>query len=188
MRVYVIRHGESETNLANKWTGWLDVHLTEKGKKDAMRAGEVIKNVKFDRIFSSDLTRAKETAKGAIPDCEPELSPLLREVNVGNIAGGPLDVITPEEREACREYGYSKYGGESKEEFISRINEFKTRLEALDCDNVAVFSHAGWLRAMLDTVVGITLPRNGILCKNGTVGIFDYSNGVWRLHSWINLS
>ena len=32
MRVYVIRHGESETNKAKKWTGWLDVHLTDKGK------------------------------------------------------------------------------------------------------------------------------------------------------------
>ena len=43
MRVYVIRHGESETNKAKKWTGWLDVHLTDKGKDDANKAGNFLK-------------------------------------------------------------------------------------------------------------------------------------------------
>ena len=37
MRVYVIRHGESETNRAKRWTGWVDAHLTDKGKEDVLR-------------------------------------------------------------------------------------------------------------------------------------------------------
>ena len=67
MRVYVIRHGESETNLSKHWTGWMDVSLTEKGYEDARGAGRIIGDVTFDRIFSSDLHRAKETAMTAIP-------------------------------------------------------------------------------------------------------------------------
>ena len=37
MKVYVIRHGESENNRAKKWTGWADVHITEKGVEDAKK-------------------------------------------------------------------------------------------------------------------------------------------------------
>ena len=51
MYVYVIRHGESETNKAKKWTGWLDVHLTDKGKDDAKKAGNFLKRISFDKIL-----------------------------------------------------------------------------------------------------------------------------------------
>lgn len=188
MKVYVIRHGQSETNLQHKWTGWADVTLTEKGKNDAKRAGEILKGVSFDKVFASDLSRAIDTAKNALPDCNPEISPLLREINVGTLAGNPLDCITDEDRIQIAQDGYVAFDGESSEEFYARINEFKASLEKLDCENVAVFSHAGWLRAMLDSVVGVKLPRKNIICDNCTVAIYEYdkANG-WRLHSWINI-
>ena len=69
MRVYVIRHGESETNLSKRWTGWKAVNLTEKGYEDAKKAGKIIGDVTFDKVFSSDLRRAKETAMTALPGC-----------------------------------------------------------------------------------------------------------------------
>ena len=62
MFLYVIRHGESETNLSRHWTGWNDVNLTEKGRKDAERAGAMLQGIPFDQIYSSDLTRALHTA------------------------------------------------------------------------------------------------------------------------------
>ena len=68
MRVYVIRHGESESNASKKWTGWMDVELTEKGKKDAEKAREVLKNIKFDKVYSSDLKRALDTMKIVLPE------------------------------------------------------------------------------------------------------------------------
>ena len=96
MRVYVVRPGESETNRAGLWTGWTDVPLTEKGVNDAMLARAFFENLKIDKIYSSDLSRAIETAKTAIPGCEPEILPLIREVNVGNIAGRPLSCVDKE--------------------------------------------------------------------------------------------
>lgn len=83
MRVYVIRHGESESNLKKIWSGQFDAKLTEKGKEDAKKVGEVLKGVSFDKIYTSDLSRAMDTAKIAIPDCSFETSPLLREVDMG---------------------------------------------------------------------------------------------------------
>ena len=120
MKVYVIRHGESVNNLEYKWTGHLDVNLTPKGYLDAKKAGEIIKNVNFNKVFSSALKRAVETAKTALPSYEVETSTLLREINVGNLAGNPIDVISIEERRNAGVVGYAKWNGETKEETAKR--------------------------------------------------------------------
>lgn len=57
----LIRHGQSQWNLENRFTGWTDVALTEQGKSDAGKAGEALKEFKFDRAFTSDLMRAQDT-------------------------------------------------------------------------------------------------------------------------------
>lgn len=188
MRVYVVRHGESETNLNKKWTGWMDVPLTDKGREDAEKAGDFLKGVRFDKIITSDLSRAAETARTAIPGCLFETSPLLREYDVGSLAGQPLSVLTGEQRARAAQSGYVDFGGESREAIHDRVRRTMEILEGLSCENVALFTHAGWIREMLDTVIGTRLPRANVRCSNCTVGIFEYEAGIWRLHSWINLT
>ncbi|MBQ8600746.1 MAG: histidine phosphatase family protein [Clostridia bacterium] len=188
MRVYVIRHGESETNLNKKWTGWFDAHLTDKGKDDAQKAGNILKDIPFEKIYTSDLSRAVETAKIAIPDCCYETSHLLREIHVGTLANNPLSILSNEQRARIRKCGYVDFNGETIEAFYSRICQVMKKLETLNCETVALFTHAGWLRGMLDTVVDAYLPREHVRCNNCTVAIFEYINNTWLLHSWINLS
>ena len=187
MKVYVIRHGESENNLKSLWTGWQDAALTESGIADARRAGEVLSTVKFDKVFSSDLSRAYDTAINAIPGCTPEKSSLCREINVGSLAGNPLSSATAELRALIPKEGYKSVGGESQEEFRARVGEFMGMLETLPCENVAVFAHAGWLRGFLDSVMDFYIPRRKLLCANCAIGVFEYLDGGWRLNSWINL-
>lgn len=190
MKVYIVRHGQSESNRDGVWTGWIDAPLTEKGIADAKRASELLSKCVFDKIYASDLIRARQTAENAIPGCVYETSSLLREVNVGIIAGKPLGIIDDAERALIAKEGYTKFGGESKEQFADRIKSFMSELEKMQksgCESVCVFSHAGWLRTFLDIVVGIYLPRSTVLCGNCTVGIFDYSGEKWKMHSWINL-
>ncbi len=57
----LVRHGQSQWNLENRFTGWVDVPLTEQGEKEARRAGEKLKGYKFDVAFTSDLQRAQRT-------------------------------------------------------------------------------------------------------------------------------
>lgn len=57
----LIRHGESQWNLENRFTGWVDVALTEKGREEARRAGEKIRHLRFDKAYTSVLQRAKDT-------------------------------------------------------------------------------------------------------------------------------
>lgn len=187
MKVWVIRHGESETNRDGLWTGWMDVALTEKGKQDAAMAGEYLKKVTFDKIYTSDLQRAKNTAQIAIPGCKYETNAALREVNVGNIAGKPLSIV----REGCtipkNINGYADFGGESFDQMDARVAQFMKQIETADGENVAIFTHAGWVRSSLDFVMGMKMPKKHICCNNCTIAIYEYTGTMWKLHSWINL-
>ena len=60
-KLVLMRHGESEWNLLGKWTGWTDVSLTPKGTSDALKMGELVKDIKFDEIYTSKLKRSIET-------------------------------------------------------------------------------------------------------------------------------
>ena len=60
-KLVLVRHGESQWNLKNRFTGWVDVDLSEKGREEARRAGEKLKGIKFDKAYTSALKRAQET-------------------------------------------------------------------------------------------------------------------------------
>ncbi len=62
-KLVLVRHGQSQWNLENRFTGWVDVPLSEQGRQEARRAGEQLKGVKFDKAYTSDLRRAQETLK-----------------------------------------------------------------------------------------------------------------------------
>ena len=57
----LIRHGESQWNLENRFTGWTDVPLTDKGREEARRAGEKLRGIHFDKAYTSVLKRAIDT-------------------------------------------------------------------------------------------------------------------------------
>ncbi len=57
----LVRHGQSQWNLENRFTGWVDVPLTELGEQEAHRAGKNLKGMKFDIAFTSELQRAQKT-------------------------------------------------------------------------------------------------------------------------------
>ena len=62
-KLVLLRHGESQWNLENRFTGWIDVPLSEKGVEEARQAGEKLKGYTFDRAFTSVLKRANDTLR-----------------------------------------------------------------------------------------------------------------------------
>lgn len=185
MKLYLIRHGKSETNAAGQWTGWLDVSLTEKGFEDAKRVRRFLEGISFDKIYASDLLRACQTAQTAIPGCSFEKTALLREINVGDLAGTPL-ANTNQVFPKLSLHGYAAYHGESKEDFSGRLRQFLSMLEQQNLQTVAAFAHAGCLRTIFDIVVGSAIPRSAMLCYNCCIAVLEYRDGKWALHSWIN--
>lgn len=187
MKVWVIRHGESETNKEGLWTGWLDAPLTENGRKQALALRTLLSDKRFDKVFTSDLTRAKETAEIALPGCEYEETALLREVNVGSIAGKPLRVVYDEDGKPTHLDGYARFGGETAIELRDRIDAFMKRLQGEGGESVAVFAHSGVMRSFLELTLGVKPIRGRVLCKNCAVAVFEYSKDTWHLYSWSNL-
>lgn len=60
-KLFLVRHGQSQWNLENRFTGWKNVDITEQGKQEAKNAGEILKNETIDVAFTSELIRAQHT-------------------------------------------------------------------------------------------------------------------------------
>ena len=185
MKLYLIRHGESETNLAGHYTGWAQVNLTPKGIKDAEGIRPILEGIKFDKIYSSDLIRAIKTAETAIPGCVYETTPLLREIDLGSLAHKPFFPADAPERKQMAN-GFKFFGGESNDEFHARAAEFLEKVKALDCDTVAAFTHAGILRRALSIVFSENANTNNFVCSNCCIVILELKNGKWMLSGLIN--
>ena len=63
MKIYIVRHGQTDWNVEGRYAGRIDIPLNSKGIKQAKETKEKLKNIKFDKVFSSPLLRAYETAK-----------------------------------------------------------------------------------------------------------------------------
>ena len=99
----LIRHGQSQWNLENRFTGWVDVPLTEAGRDEACRGAALIRELRFDRAFTSALRRAQETLDIVLEvigqrDLPVEQDRALNERHYGALQG--LD-----KAETARKYG-----------------------------------------------------------------------------------
>jgi broad specificity phosphatase PhoE len=61
--IYVVRHGQTDWNLEGRFQGRIDIPLNEKGKNQAKKTKEKLEGIEFDKVFSSPLKRALETAQ-----------------------------------------------------------------------------------------------------------------------------
>jgi len=88
-QVYIVRHGETEENVAGILQGHLPGHLTRRGREQAATLCETLRGERFDAFFSSDLARAVETARIIAPAVGAPLqfTPLLRERDWGSLTG-----------------------------------------------------------------------------------------------------
>jgi 2,3-bisphosphoglycerate-dependent phosphoglycerate mutase len=88
----LVRHGESQWNRENRFTGWVDVPLTDTGRREAERAGELLRGMHFDRAYTSVLQRAAETLDIILrvigqTDLPIERDPALNERHYGDLQG-----------------------------------------------------------------------------------------------------
>ena len=188
MLLYMIRHGETENNLAKRHSGHSLTSLTEKGIEDAKRAGEKLKGIAFDKIYTSDLPRTQQTCMAALPGAEFEALRLIKEINVGICTDRLVSDCTAqwggEYLRAKKIYDYTSFGGENVKMLHARARRFLKLLEESSFERVAAFSHGAFIKHLLDVVIGKTLDKNLFYLNNGGVCIFEYKDGLWRLKSW----
>lgn len=181
----IFRHGQSVWNLENKFTGWVDVELTEKGIQEAKNAGEKLKPFQFDLAYASDLKRAQNTLKLALevsnqPNVPTIYNKALNERMYGDLQG--LDKTATAEKYGDeqvkiwrRSYDIAPPNGESLKDTAARvIPYFKAEIEPKlkEGKNIVVAAHGNSLRALimylenmtpqqiLEFEIGTAIPRH----------------------------
>lgn len=182
MKLFLIRHGQSEANLKTNYTGQTDVALTELGRSQAATAGAILAPYHFDKVYASDLQRAQTTCECALPGVEYETLSLLREYDVGRLAGIPIGSVQRTQSEDPDERpDYTDYGGENAKMVCDRAREFLSMLEKEPYDYVAAFSHYGFISCVLRTVLKTSYEGNRIFTPNCAVHIIEYDGEKWRI-------
>ncbi len=188
MKLYMIRHGESEANLYHRHAGWQQVSLTEKGVAQAKNVGAYLRNIHFDKIYASDLIRAMQTAEHALPGCEYETDSNLREMAVGTLAGHTREEWTAIYGEsylkARATVDYTAYGGENREMLTARARRFLEKVAKEDFDTVAVFTHAGLIRMVLEVALECRIEPIWVDQPNCMVAVFELGKGHLKLCGW----
>ena len=163
MNLILIRHGQSEWNALNQFTGWKDPDLTAKGIEEARNAGKIINNLKinFDFVFTSALKRAQNTAEIILKEINQPLSTIknqaLNERNYGDLAGLNKDDARKRWGDEQvhiwrRSYDIPPPGGESLKDTGERVLPFfiKEILPHVCKDkSVLVAAHGNSLRSLI---------------------------------------
>lgn len=188
MKVYMIRHGQSEANVKRVYGGQCQIPLTAAGEEEAVRAGRLLEGITFDKVYTSDLIRAIRTQELCYPAEEVERLALIREMDVGELAGKPFEQcaeIYGKEFEADRvRANYVPYGGEDRTMVYRRAQEFMKLLEENPQDKVAVFSHNGFICAFCRAVMGVDPEAVKLFTNNCAVSTFVYEDGNWKVETW----
>jgi len=185
MKLFLIRHGQSVTNAIKAYTGQLDAPLSDLGRQQAAAIREVLAAVPFDRVYSSDLIRAAETQRIALPAWEGVREPLLREVDVGSVAGQKIDAVIEKygiEHRYNRDF--TPFGGENLDMLYARVGRFIRKMEEKPCENVGLFVHGGVIRAILELKVPEESPKLKGVSQNCAIHVLSYEGGEWSVVDW----
>ena len=194
-KLILLRHGQSQWNLENRFTGWKNVPLTEKGEAEAKKTGELIRkhNISIDRVFSSVLERANRTAEIAIK--KAELNNLLENNKIIMTCSEKLnerdygDLVGLNKQETADKFGKDQVhiwrrsydtpppNGESLKDVVERVAlYFKENIKPLldKGENILIAAHGNSLRAMMielgmyksEEISNIELPTGSPLCIN----------------------
>ncbi len=192
----LLRHGQSQWNLENRFTGFHDIDLSDEGRKEAAEAGRALKElgVDFDQVFTSTLQRAYHTAEIALKESGREdlLKTMikhddLRERDYGDLTGLNKD----ETREKFgdeqvhiwrRSYDVNPPGGECLQDVVEKrvrpyyVANIKPLLE--EGKDVLIAAHGNSLRSML-IILGVETPDtiNEAEIPTGAPLIFEMENG-----------
>ncbi len=154
MRLILVRHGETEDNVARITQGHRPGKLTKKGIEQAEKLALRLKDEKIDKIFVSDLKRCVDTAAAIIkfhPKAEVTYEPAIREQSFGIFEGKPYGTMGENANKiGAKKYQYKPEGGESMEELTKRVTTFLHKLIHQEKDKtILIVSHGGPIRFFL---------------------------------------
>ena len=171
-RLILVRHGETDWNVAGRAQGQHDEPLNERGLAQAKMAGQYVRdNFDVQKTWSSDLSRCARTADGI--SAPVQLARTIREINFGEWEGQRWDEIgkvdpVGRERLSSGDPSFRPPGGESMSDVVARARRFIEETDVLELDgDVAIVAHGGSLKCLMIVLLG--LPESAL-------GRFHFSN------------
>lgn len=161
-KLILLRHGESQWNSENRFTGWIDIGLTEKGRKEAFESGKLLKGIPIDFGYTSVLSRAIDTMSEALQGADQELVPIVKDAALNERMYGDLQGLN--KAETAEKYGADQVkiwrrsydipppNGESlKDTAIRTLPYFDQNILPLvkEGKNVLISAHGNSLRAIV---------------------------------------
>ena len=157
LRLFFMRHGETEWSLSGRYSGRADISLTERGEVEAHELGKRIQSVPFNHVLTSPLHRASQTCQLAGMSQQAEIDPDLVEWDNGDYEGQTTHEILSSRpgwnlfRDGCP-------AGETPAQISARADRLINRLTELD-GNVALFSHSHLGRVLAGRWIGIPVEH-----------------------------
>ena len=161
-KLVLIRHGESQWNLENRFTGWVDVPLSPKGIEEAKAAGKKLAGFKFDRAFSSVLARANETMRLILEGIGQTGIPIEKDKALNERMYGELQGLNKAETAKKfgdeqvkiwrRSYDVRPPGGESLKDTAERVLPYydsHIKPYVLKGETILIAAHGNSLRALV---------------------------------------
>mgnify|MGYP002511030224 CR=1 FL=1 len=196
MRIYLVRHGETDWNKARKVQGSADIPLNEYGVYLAEETAKGLKDIEFDIAYTSPLIRAKKTAEVILAGRDIPLieEPAIREMDFGAYEG----MCCSGEHRALESTDFNKFftdtehfvpaqGGETVQELLERAGRFLETLfqnQELRDKNILLSTHGAAMTALLNCIRGNLEPGNfwaEDVPPNCGVTIVDVENGIPKI-------
>ena len=165
-KIFLVRHGQTEDNLKNIFSGWRDVDLTPLGIQEAEKVAEKLKNTPLTKAYSSDLIRAKHTLAIILqfhPGIKPVEDPRIRERNYGSLTGTSKIELAEKDPDDFKKWHRSYSvpppgGGESIKEVAKRVMPFfQEVLSSISpTDEVVIAAHGNSLRPIIQYLEHLT--------------------------------
>ncbi|EPL9570534.1 2,3-diphosphoglycerate-dependent phosphoglycerate mutase GpmB [Providencia rettgeri] len=194
LQVYLVRHGETEWNLARRIQGQSDSPLTATGRLQAKQVAERIKSEGITHIITSDMGRTLETAQiiASVCGCEIITEPRLRELNMGVLEQRAIESLTEEEEQWRKSLVDGTHGGripngESMEELYTRMfAALNSCLDLPEGSRPLLVSHGIALSSLISRIMGVpAYSERRLRLRNCSLSRVDYQNSPWLANGWI---
>jgi len=209
LRIYLARHGQTDWNLEGRLQGGTDVPLNATGRQQALQLAERFKGIHLDAVYSSALSRSRETAQLVVTSAPTALA-RLNERRLGKFEGQKLARSTTggggaggasSDDPLTREYGRRVVdlkdrldGGESLEEFAARVSEATKELLARHRSGTTlIVGHSMTNQMILKALLDLTFAQaNGIQMGNDELYMIEVGGGLaprlWKRVTVANLA
>ena len=189
--IYLVRHGQSQGNLKDQFIGHTDIALTDLGRKQAEVTATYFENVHLDRIYSSDLQRAYDTAcaTARLKNLSVTKTAAMREIDGGQwetrVFSTLMETYKKDFSVWQNNFGNARCtDGESVLELQNRIvGEVRRIAEENPGKSVAIFCHATPIRVFRAHCDGASVAEMGNVpwASNASVSHAEYENGVFKM-------